>query len=354
MRTPHSLLLGVLAGLTLCSFSRAQLPPQPNIVWVNDNTQTGNGNAFPFGSDGIRYQTLVTNATMGMAPAMITDVFVNAGTYVNNEVVYGDIEIKMGKTPVTALSNAWTTNNPNPTTVYRGPLRVRFKTGLWTGIGMPATYFWLPTSTSDNLCIEVIVWSVIDKGVYSQGQNFYYPLAQSSVPRTYLYGWVQGGGYSNATLPGVGTGGAKLGLLFNDGNMVDLGTGCKSSVQTNLAISFDAGKWPRQGQPFNLNLSGAGNNQLGFVLLGSNDQTWGSLTLPLDLAVINAPGCKVWNDVLVSLGTVTNASGSATYALQLPAGFVGLRLYASFGVLDPGANPLGFVTSNYAKLYVGN
>jgi len=38
--------------------------------------------------------------------------------------------------------------NPNPTTVYRGPLRVNFRVNQWSGIGMPGSYFYLPTSTT--------------------------------------------------------------------------------------------------------------------------------------------------------------------------------------------------------------
>jgi hypothetical protein len=286
-----------------------------------------------------------------MVPVLITDIFSHAGTYIPNEVVYGDIEIRMGVTTQPTPTTSWATNNPNPTTVYRGPLRIRWKTGQWTGIGLPNVYLWLPLSTSDNLCIEVIVWQVLDKGVYSQAQNFYYPVASATLARAYSVSWVQNGGHSNTIAPSVSaSSGSKMGLLFNDGNMVDLGTGCKSSAHPALAIGSDAGKWPQSGVPFNVNLAGAAPTAPAFLMIGAGDQQWGALKLPLDLGIIGAPGCKVWNDVLISLATVTNASGAATYSLPLPTSIPLLRINATYGVLDAGANALGLATSSYLKI----
>src|SRR5690606_25724604 len=147
-----------------------------NIVYVDgdNNSMTGGGNAFPFGAGGgIRYQAIFPHSLFGAAPlniVSIRDILV-AGNTSDLEAGYNDIEIKMGKTTLADVGSDWNANNPNPTTVYRGPLRIRFINNQWTAIGLPNPYLYLPTSPTQNLCIEVIVWSAIN----SSSTNFYYP-----------------------------------------------------------------------------------------------------------------------------------------------------------------------------------
>lgn len=346
----------ILCSALLLTAGLVAQPAQPNIVWHKDNqASVGGRNAFPWGSDGIRYQTIVTNTQMGGLPAVVTDVFVAGDlTLGDNEVVYGDIEIRMGVTPQPTPVANWTTNNPNPVTVYRGPLRVNFRTGQWSGIGLPNTYVWLPTSANDHLCFEVIVWSVKDRGPKAQpGQNFFYPLAPNDVPRTFLFNWVGGGGHSNPGTPLTGSGGSKIGLLLFDGNLVELGKGCNSSAATPLKIFGDAGKWPQQGQVFNFNLSGGKPGSPAFLMLGSREDQWGSIQLPFDLGQLNAPGCTVWHDWLVGIPAAVDQNGNAKFTLPLPGGTQGVRLKAGWANLDPTANGLGLTTSNFASLLVG-
>ena len=54
----------------------------------------------------------------------------------------------------------WNANNPNPKTVYRGPLRVRFDPRQWQGIGLPSQYVYIPAPATPHLCIEIITWKV--------------------------------------------------------------------------------------------------------------------------------------------------------------------------------------------------
>ena len=160
-----------------------------NIAWFQDNVPTGSGNAFPWGSEGIRYQCIVPQSILGgLKPVVVNDILV-AGRSADIDIVYGDIEIRMGVTTTSVPAASWTTNNPKPTTVYRGKLRVKFEVGKWNGIGMPASYTFIPTSLQDNLCIEVIIWKVDDKGNSVVAPNFYFPLSSANNPRAYLYQW---------------------------------------------------------------------------------------------------------------------------------------------------------------------
>jgi hypothetical protein len=328
---------------------------QPNIVWYPDNIPSGTANAFPWGSEGVRYQCIFTNAMLGNTPASIRDVFVLGDAMLgDSEVVYGDIEIRMGTTPQPSLVPTWSLNNPNPTTVHRGPLRVRFRVGQWSGIGLPRSFLWLPLSANDHLCFEVIVWSVKDRGkAISPAPSFMYTPTGTG-GRAFLYQWVQGGGFSNPTAPGYSvTSGAKIGLLLDDGNVVTLGSGCTSSLSTPLAIGGDPGKWPQQANTFNVNLAGAAALAPAFLALGVREDRWNGLPLPLDLGPIGAPACRVYHEFVAALPYATDASGNSKYALALPANAAGFQVKATWVVLDAAANPSGFTTSDYATLILG-
>ncbi len=335
------------------------LPAQSrSIAWFKDNSPTaGSGNAFPWGSEGIRYQAILPGSLFNHRPALIQDLLV-AGRTKDVEIVYGDIEIRMGVTQQGVPTTNWTTNNPKPTTVYRGPLRIRFKVGKWTPVGLPNPYFFLPKSSKDNLCFEVIVRKVLDKGGYSTGTNFYFPLSGTSsspggaIPRAYRYKWT-----TNQTQPpfASSSSGNKMGLILWGGNVVFLGKGCKSSAGTTLAASAPPNTWPALGKPFTLNLSGGAPSTPAFLVLGRSDTKWGPLNLPFDLGPFGAPGCFLWTEGLGFFPRPVGPQGTASMTLPVPKApvLVGVRLSATWWNLDPKANSLGVATSSYAKLILG-
>jgi hypothetical protein len=164
------------AGLFLAGTVTSQ-GPATKAVFHKDNSPTlGGGNAFPWGSQGIRYQAIVANALIG-GPAVIQDILV-AGRGTNRDIPYADIEIRMGLTTQAVETNNWDLNNPNPTMVYRGPLHTKFIVGAWNGIGLPNSYVYAPTN-NENLCVEVIIYDVAD--IAGTGPlNFYSPLTGTS------------------------------------------------------------------------------------------------------------------------------------------------------------------------------
>jgi hypothetical protein len=243
--------------------------------------------------------------------------------------------------------------------VYRGPLRVSFKNGVWTGIGLPAIYIWAPPN-QENLCFEVIVWSVTDKGG-GTGTNFYFPLAGTAsspggaIPRSYLLNWVQGGGHGNATPPNTSTSsGCKMGLLLGNGNMVVLGRGCPGSAANVPEIGSQPGTWPKVASVFNVLLTTGKPTSVAMLSLGSSDTNWGTIGLPLELSGVGAPKCFVWNNYLTVLPALVDPTGTATMSLPIPPNVFGLRLFASWINLDAGANAAGITSSSYAKLLLGN
>jgi hypothetical protein len=291
-------------------------------------------------------------------PTLIQDVFV-AGRSNDVQVVYGDIEIRMGLTPISIPGTNWSQNNPNPTTVYRGPLRITFKNGVWRGIGLPALYVYAPTQ-QEHLCFEVIVWNVIDTGGGAR-PNFYFPLSGTStspggaVPRTYLLNWVQGGAHTNPTVPGSSSSdGCKMGLLLGNGNMVVLGQGCAGSSSNVPEIGSSPGTWPQVATVFNVLLTSGKPTSIALMALGSSDTKWGVINLPLELSGSGAPGCHLWNNYLTIFPALVDASGNASVGLPIPPPVFGLRVMASWLNLDASANSAGFTTSSYAKLIIGS
>jgi len=329
----------------------AGLTAQTQTVIYNDGSSptSGGGNAFPFGSEGIRYQSLMTASQMGAKAGFINDILIGGySVYPNIAIGYGDIEIRMGMTSATSLTTSWSTNNPKPTTVYRGPLRANMSYGKWVGIGLPVPYLYIPSSTTPNLCIEVIVWKVDDKGGYSTGSNFYYPQASGNVQRAFRYQWTT----NQTQAPLTGSSGCRWGLVFNDGNYTYAGYGCPGSNSKTPTTGTSSSGWPQLGVQFPITVTNAPASAPAFLFIGGDFAKFaGVVPLPFDLAPFGAPKCMVWNDHLLAIGTGTDSSGAAKIPLLAPNTLPShVRIYGYWWCLDKQANKLGFAMSDQSKL----
>ncbi len=312
-----------------------------NIVYADGDSSptSGSRNAFPWGSVGIRYQAIFPHSLFGTKTlniTMIRDILV-AGSNTNLEAVYEDIEIKMGITQLSSPTTNWTTNNPKPATVYRGPLRIRF-TGLpasvWGGIGLPNPYLYLPTSNTDNLCVEVIVW----KASQHSG-NFYFPRA-GSLARAYRYQWTT----NQSLTPSVGTGsGCRMAFVLDNGNIAFAGQGCQSSANTTLTISTNP-SWPQPGKALAINLSGAVKTSPAFLVIGTK-----LISFPFP----GTPSCYIWNDILVPVPTATDSGGMASFKANIPNTATSGTILTHWYVIDPQANTAKITTSDFATIILG-
>ena len=352
----HLHLLAVVAALS------GTVLAQQNIVYHTNSTPTGTKNAFPFGAakNGVRQQMLIPGSVFGTTPVLIQDLFVThmggfggSASLTEGEIVYANFEIKLSITPAATLSNTWANNIPNPTTVQTGRLRMRWKVGAWTPLGLQQSFLWAPTAATDNLCVDCTLWSLQDSGLLMPDVNGYIigTASDAAIPRVYLLNWP----VSQPATGNLGTSGTKFGFLLGNGNFVGRGLGCLSSANTRPASGLVSGTWPKLGALLSPEVNNAGAVKPTFLTLGSNELTHAGLQLPVDLSVINAPGCMLWIDPLVMLGVgVTSASGYATTVFPVPsdAQLLAARLYMSWTFLDP-ANPLGLVTSDYGLLILG-
>lgn len=111
---------------------------------------------------------------------------------------------------------------------------------------------------------------------------------------------------------------------------------------------------PELGASFSIELDAAPTSSLAILLLGVSRTQWSGLSLPLDLAILNAPGCDLAVSIDASAATGTSASGTASVGFALPSDptLVGANLFGQWTVAAPGLNPLGFAWSEGLAIHV--
>ncbi len=132
--------------------------------------------------------------------------------------------------------------------------------------------------------------------------------------------------------------------------VVDLyGQGCHGLTIDHVGV-------PRVGNAFDLTLAGARGMRIAFLQLGASRTTWNGLPLPLALDALGAPGCQVLASGELLLPVVTDAAGTASLHLNVPADpdLAGAQLFAQWLVRDPALNPLGLIASGAAALTIGD
>jgi hypothetical protein len=336
-----SLLVAIFVGADI----QGQLPP--NKIFLSDgNAASGSTNAFPWSREQLRYQTIFPAALFNNQPCLVNDILVAPSTTMSPTIrtaVYADIEIRMGPTAQASPTTAWTINNPTPTTVYRGPMRVTFEKGMWRGMGLPKPYVHIPTPAKGaNLCVEFIMWKITS----ASGINAV--TAPSTVQRAFYYMWT----VSQTTQPTVGSSAARMGLICNNGHFVVTETGCMSSSNTTLAISADT--YPKQGNPISISLTGGQPGTPAFLVVGGTDTKSALGTFPIDAGPLGAPGCFIWNDWSGFVATATDKSGGATLKFTVPKIGSAPRAYVHWWNFDKNANTLGVTSSNYGKILMGD
>ena len=108
------------------------------------------------------------------------------------------------------------------------------------------------------------------------------------------------------------------------------------------------------GNPLGLLLSNLPANQPAFMFLGFSKTSWGSLPLPLSLALLGMRGCSLYTSI-TTVFSVANIGGQGIWSLPIPMdiGLVGGTFYTQSLVFDLGANPAGATTTNAGKLTIG-
>ena len=76
----------------------------------------------------------------------------------------------------------------------------------------------------------------------------------------------------------------------------------------------------------------------------------------VDLVVVGAPGCLLYQDLADLSAVLTDAAGAASMPLGIPLDplLIGQWFYGQGGSFDPAANAFGWTTSNYVRVQMGS
>ena len=133
---------------------------------------------------------------------------------------------------------------------------------------------------------------------------------------------------------------------------------CKfSNGNYNNSLSYTTGGLSNSGGTWYVQYGSVVPNAVGATSLSAYGLDYqGPFTLPIDLAAINAPGCK-WTIGLesgIAIGVTANASGQARVPnVTIPPGLGGFAFYEQAIFIDPPANGVGLVVTWPSKWYVG-
>ena len=120
----------------------------------------------------------------------------------------------------------------------------------------------------------------------------------------------------------------------------------------SLSVATSQVLW---GQPLFVQLGGAPASAATALVFGTRETgTFAGLPLPVDLGPFGAPGCAISTDLALVWSASADPTGAATWSFGLPASpwLQGEWLRFQGLAVDPGANPLGVVTTEGVKVEV--
>jgi hypothetical protein len=128
------------------------------------------------------------------------------------------------------------------------------------------------------------------------------------------------------------------------------GAGCPGNRGVP-ALGVQAGSVPRVGTTYTLQASNLPWSGDVFFFLGLSDTSYGGSSLPLDLGMLGAPGCRLLASS-EAVHLLANVLGNAQWSYVVPP-FPGVSLFAQVLPVDFGANNLGITTSNGVRSVIG-
>jgi len=150
------------------------------------------------------------------------------------------------------------------------------------------------------------------------------------------------------------------GYYPTDGSRTTIGTGCPTDFTAYTTGSYT----PNIGARFQFhgNTRVTGKSLPCLLAVGVTDKIWGSINLPFDLTGLGAPGCKVYNDIVIALAGTSQSSSSSGQVwfedgkMHYPyeQNLVGCDIYAQIYAADPSYNALGLRLSHGNKLTIGS
>jgi len=301
----------------------------------------GSGNSIPFTWSPLKYQQVFLGSDLPV-PFTMAGLSLRQDDNGAGHRIVVDLEIAVGfttKSPHT-MSTTFAANfdvGPPMVVVPRSqvvfpdtPARPRDPSDFFMTIPWTTTVAWTPAA-GHNFLVQVTVYG------NSHGGPWAYGLDATSTGTSRLY----------ASPPTATTGALNVdyGLVM----------GLRAPTNTAVPLLYSTST-PQIGDTFRVRLAQARASAAALLCLGLSDANWAGLALPLDLAWLGAPGCRLLVSIDHAQAVATDASGSGSLNYDLPDNIylLGGRFYNQYLVLDPPANTLGLALSNGGAAIVGN
>lgn len=131
-----------------------------------------------------------------------------------------------------------------------------------------------------------------------------------------------------------------------------LGAGCAGP---GGLPSHTASGTPESGATVNYSVGNTPPFALAIAAFGFDNNSWNGIPLPLNLAVIGAPGCILRINAVVLEAGVTSFAGARSQPVSFPydPALIGAQLYSQYLVSDPAANQFGFTITSAIRTTLG-
>lgn len=314
---------------------------------IPDNvTNSGGCNVIPFGDADPKsaswsnqlYQTLVLASDLNNQAGLVTGLsFAPCGSGLRQ---FQRLTIRMGHCSSATMSTTFANNFTTPAQTVLDVRDFHWPNvaNVWNRMPLETPFVYVPQL--GNLLIEIHVEGVGMPGG-TNGMN------TGARPRMYARSWT-------GSPPPTGTLGSsaavKLEVCLGTAGTATFGAGCLGSNQQAPKLDYTGSS--KMGQTLSIDISAAAGVNPFVVLFGNTVAP----PLPVQLDALGMPGCRMYTNVLLSLGAATNASGAGSLPVPVPndPALTGVLLFNQGVVFDKAANALGLVATNGGQFVVGN
>lgn len=308
-----------------------------NYYIPDNNAAAGIANAIPFGSSSAgsfsncRMHVRATAAELGNLPNIITGL--GFASSQNGSAHYDTLEIVMDHIPAaqpfsTVFANNLTSNAITMLSVTDYTWNVTSNT--WNEVGLQTLF---PYNGVDDLIIEITTTGGNAPGGMRRGTNQRIYSCSSTGPAAPT-------GVSSSS-------GTKFEVSMFTGRTSSHGVGCPGANGTPVHTLAGTAQ---VGTTLSYDLANGVPSGIALLIASYVNTT----PFPIDLSILNMPGCYAYTDLLFGASATLDAAGGATFPFAVPPTAVGFLFYSQYACLDQSANTFGFTTSNYCRTYTGN
>lgn len=314
-------------------------------VYVPANTPgTGAVNYVPLGAIGpaggfqnLRAQVRVPAAFLPSTGATITEIgFAGAST---GSYRYTSLEVRLAHLKGPTLVQTFEQNLAGAVVMRSAAnAQLALTKDQWSPLGATASFV---HDGSRDLVLDVVIQGAVFFGTAAGCRTN--PALQTLFATDYFTSnpWTTGDGPFGF--------GPLLALTLNGGTIVVVGQGCPKADTRPVTIG-----WSGNGQigtKLTVRAAAAEPSTTLALLLGTNEQKFGALVLPFDLAPIGAAGCLLRTDVVVTPSVAADPTGAGAFDLAIPndPSLKGAQVLAQWLAPGKNSNALGFVLSALLK-----